>query len=132
MGSDKTDVERVIDGFFKAMDRRDFKWMKQHLAHDPDMVHIGTEADEYRIGRDAMKEAIREQFRSLRSYKAALRNRVTHVGPSGDVAWFSHVMDARIESDDGTHYLENARFTGVLEKRDGVWVIVQTHMSVPE
>lgn len=42
------------------------------------------------------------------------------------------MLDLRIEKEGGPTEIEGARLTGVAEKRDGRWVLVQTHLSVPE
>jgi hypothetical protein len=49
---------------------------------------------------------------------------------SGDVAWFFCVLDD-IDEWQGLFSWTNRRWTGVLEKRDGRWVMVQAHFSNP-
>ena len=48
---------------------------------------------------------------------------------SGDVAWFSAVVDDEGEFDGKPWGAKDIRWTGVLEVRGGEWVIVQQHMS---
>jgi ketosteroid isomerase-like protein len=48
---------------------------------------------------------------------------------SGDVAWFSAFVDDHGEWDGQKMAWINARWTGVLEKRNGKWVIMQEHFS---
>jgi len=49
----------------------------------------------------------------------------------GGVAWFSTVLDMGVSVGSEVASLRGLRTTGVLEKRDGNWVIVQLHTSVP-
>ena len=49
---------------------------------------------------------------------------------SGDVAWFASILDDCAEWDGKPMCWEDARWTGVLEKRDNRWVIVQMHFSL--
>jgi len=49
---------------------------------------------------------------------------------TGNVAWFSAVVDDAGEWDGKPWDSKDVRWTGVLEKRDGCWVIVQQHFSV--
>jgi len=49
----------------------------------------------------------------------------------GDVTWFSAVVDDEGEFDGEPWGAKDIRWTGVLEKRNGKWVIVQQHMSEP-
>jgi hypothetical protein len=48
---------------------------------------------------------------------------------TGAVAWFSAVVDDEGEWDGKPWGSKDIRWTGVLEKRKGKWVIVQQHMS---
>jgi len=51
------------------------------------------------------------------------------ISNSGDVAWFSAVVDDEGEFDGKPWGAKDIRWTGVLERRDTKWVIVQQHMS---
>ena len=48
----------------------------------------------------------------------------------GKVAWFSAMVDDEGEWDGEPWGSKDVRWTGVLEKRKGKWVIVQQHMSL--
>jgi ketosteroid isomerase-like protein len=48
---------------------------------------------------------------------------------SGDVAWFFCILDDMNEWKGKPANWENTRWTGVLEKRNNNWVIVQQHFS---
>jgi hypothetical protein len=48
---------------------------------------------------------------------------------SGSVAWYSALLDDFAEWQGQPVGWEDARWTGVLEKREGRWVIVQMHFS---
>lgn len=54
-----------------------------------------------------------------------------HINFSQDVkvAWFYCILDDINEWDGRTSNWENTRWTGVLEKRDGKWKMVQMHFS---
>lgn len=56
--------------------------------------------------------------------------RVT-IGPSGDVAWFACLLDDIGEWDGRRIGWHDCRWTGVLEKRDGKWLLMQQHFSLP-
>lgn len=106
--------------------------MEALVAHDADMVHIGTDVGERWIGWDVLREATEEQFETLDTYEASIRDLRIHFARSGDVAWYAHLLDARIVSDGRETNWHGARFTGVFEQRDGRWVMMQTHVSLPE
>jgi len=52
-----------------------------------------------------------------------------NVSRSGDVAWWSCMLNDLAEWDGKPTGWKDTRWTGVLEKRDGKWVIVQMHFS---
>ncbi|MDH4272183.1 MAG: nuclear transport factor 2 family protein [Candidatus Aminicenantes bacterium] len=68
---------------------------------------------------DPRNKAISFEIRNLRLVMAK----------TGDVAWFSAVVDDAGEWDGKPWGSKDVRWTGALEKRQGRWVIVQQHMS---
>lgn len=60
-----------------------------------------------------------------------IRNLRITIAKTGQVAWFSAIVDDEGEFDGKPWGLKNVRWTGVLEKRGGNWKICQQHMSEP-
>ena len=58
-----------------------------------------------------------------------IRNLRVVISRTGDVAWFSAIVDDEGEFDGKTWGTKDIRWTGVLEKRGGSWKICQQHMS---
>ena len=58
-----------------------------------------------------------------------IRNLRIFVSRTGEVAWFSAIVDDEGEFDGKPWGAKNIRWTGVLEKRGGCWKICQQHMS---
>lgn len=132
MSAPERDIQAAIERFFHAMDTQNYDLMADLIAHDATMVHIGTDVGEIWRGWDELRRATEEQFASLRYYKATIRELSIHFSRSGDVAWYSHLLDARIQSDGPEVVWRGARFTGVFEQREGRWKMVQSHVSLPE
>lgn len=130
--SAKEEIEQAIHKFFHSMDVQDFDLMKEVTAQKEDMVHIGTDTDEIWRGWSELNEATLEQFENLQFYKASIRDLSIHLSDTGKVAWYFHLLDAKIKSKTNVQTWKGARFTGVLEKTDRNWQIVQTHVSIPE
>lgn len=130
--STEDEVRAAIEQFFEAMDTQNLPLMKQLLPKEENMVHIGTDKNEIWKGWKILMDATRSQFEELQFYKADIHDLSINLSHSGDVAWYFHVLDARIKSGDNLTEWENARFSGVLEKRDGQWKLMQTHVSLPE
>jgi hypothetical protein len=60
-----------------------------------------------------------------------MKNQIIKISRSGTVAWYSMFLNLTVTFRGETVQWEGARTTGVLEKRDGQWVIVQFHNSMP-
>jgi ketosteroid isomerase-like protein len=58
-----------------------------------------------------------------------IRNLRVVISRTGDVAWFSAIVDDEGEFDGKPWGTKDIRWTGVLEKRGGGWKICQQHMS---
>lgn len=71
---------------------------------------------------DPAFKGIRHEIRELR----------INLSNSGDVAWYSARMDDINEWKGQPANWIDIRWTGVLEKREGNWVIVQMHFSFPQ
>ncbi len=130
--NDQEAVRSVIESFFTAMDEQDLETISQITAHDAKMVNIGTDTDEYWVGWEVMKNDTIAMFKSMKSYNVSRREEIINISESGTVAWFSFIMDSEVETTDDHYTTENARFSGVMEKRNGQWVFVQSHLSIPQ
>lgn len=110
----------VLDGFHAAAARADEEAYFGLLA--PNAVFIGTDATE-RWDKAAFRAFAHPYFAAGTGWTYTPRNR--HVGFSrdGKVAWFDELLD-------NANYGE-CRGSGVLEKGDGGWKIVQYNLSVP-
>jgi len=78
-----------------------------------------------------LAESMKKQFESFEEAKYTSRERVIKVHKSGEVAWWSELLDMRGKAQGQPFAMEGLRITGVCEKRDGNWVVVQWHLSVP-
>jgi len=58
-----------------------------------------------------------------------LKDLTISISQSGDAAWFYCILDDMNTWKGEPANWENIRWTGVLEKREGNWVIVQQHFS---
>lgn len=129
-GLDETgQVEQAIRNVFAWAENKDFDLFYSTLANDTDFISV-TPYERVKFGFSAVRED--SAFWGDPSFKAVgydisdLRIRF-----SGDktVAWFYCVLnDFNTLNNEPANWL-NARWTGVLEKREGRWVVVQQHFS---
>jgi ketosteroid isomerase-like protein len=128
---EKATVAAVIrDSICWALDKDRAK-QEGTMAHDEDLFVVWTTSNSAVSGwnryvklfdtwMDARFKATLTEVRDLR----------IHFSRSGDVAWYGATLDDLGEWDGKPVGARDIRWTGVLEKRGGKWVIVQMHGSV--
>ena len=129
--AERTKVKSVVDDFKNFWETEDMNLFSKIMAHDADMVNYGTDANEIFVGWNALKDSISQILPAIDKTKITVRNQVIKVDADGNAAWFSEIWDWDLMFGGQPAQIPNQRLTGVLEKRDGNWVIVQFHNSVP-
>jgi ketosteroid isomerase-like protein len=120
----------VVDMWQTMWEEEDLGLFDEAFSHDPDMIIFGTDEAEYWVGPEAARESLEIQFEAFEDLDGTLRNQVVKVHDSGEVAWFSEMMDMELTAGDEQVEL-TVWFSGVMEKQNGGWKIVQFHASVP-
>jgi ketosteroid isomerase-like protein len=100
-------------------------------AHDNDLIVYGSSPSDRRLGWSETEEYLRRYFAAVDRIEIALQERTIQFHKSGDVAWFAQVLRWKETEQEKTYTVDGLRITGVLEKRDRGWVIVQLHASGP-
>jgi uncharacterized protein (TIGR02246 family) len=131
LDAEKAKVKTVVDQFEQVWETENMDLFSKIMAHDADMVNFGSDAPEHFIGWEGLKTAVEQMFPAMENIKIEVRDQVIKIHPSGHVAWFSELWDWDLLMGGQPVRLEACRFTGVLEKRNGNWVFVQFHNSVP-
>src|ERR1043165_3618230 len=101
------------------------------MAHDTDMVCYGSDQSERFVGYKMFEEAVTQMLPALADIRITTNNQVVKLSNSGDVAWFSEVWNWSLKMEGKPVQMNGQRLTCTLENRDGNWVIVQFHNSVP-
>ena len=121
--------ETVRDSIAWAL-TKDRARLEEIIAHDDDYfsfhpgglegVHGYAEFERgFDFWMDPRFEATRTDVRDFRC----------HFSPSGEVAWFSAILDDCYRWDGEPGCWKDTRWTGVLEHREGRWQIMQMHFS---
>ena len=129
--AEKAAAKAVLDEWIKCIETEDMELFLRIIAHDDDMVSFGTDAAEHWVGWESIKESVQKQFESVENADISIRELVIKVHNSGEVAWVSCLMDFKGTAMGEPFNVEGARVTGVMEKRNGNWLIVQSHTSMP-
>ena len=114
-----------------ATPNKDFEALYAVLAQDADFFIYHPDSRSTVVGFPAFKEMteglfMNPKFKAIGSDIRDLRVNISH---GGDVAWYSCILDDYGEFDGRQYAWKDTRWTGVLEKREGSWKIVQMHFS---
>lgn len=124
-------VKMVVDQFAQFWETKNMELLSKIMAHDADMVNYGTGAAEQFVGWTALRDSVQKMLPMFSNNKITIREQVIKVNSTGDIAWFSELWDWNLEMGGQPVQLYGQRLTGVLEKRNGNWVIIQFHNSMP-
>ena len=124
-------AKTVVDDFWRAIRDQDVDLLSRVIATDDELIVFGTDAQERWVGSSAFVSAEEQMMQAFDVESLNRREETLQIHSRGGVAWFSTVFDIEISVDGELASLEGLRTTGVIEKRDGDWVIVQAHTSVP-
>jgi ketosteroid isomerase-like protein len=101
------------------------------MAHDEDLYIVWTSSSMEIAGwNNYVKLFDTWMDPKFKATVTEIRNLRVNLSRSGDVAWYSATLDDLGEWDGKPTGARDIRWTGVLEKRGGKWVIVQMHGSV--
>jgi ketosteroid isomerase-like protein len=102
------------------------------IANDADLLIMNPDGSRIEGFAAFQKEAdtvwMNPKFKATRFEVKNLRVKLSR---TGDVAWYDCLLDDFGEWDGQPVGWENVRWTGILEKRDGQWTLVQMHFSFP-
>mgnify|MGYP000465140539 CR=1 FL=1 len=127
-----SDVQLVLEKYVIANENNNIDLLKDVWAQDEDIVIFGTDSDEQLIGWGQVKNTFLKQFEIFEKTYISVTDQNIRINCDGKAAWFSEILNYNYTTTDGiSKSFEGIRFTGILEKRDGKWLIVQSHMSIP-
>jgi ketosteroid isomerase-like protein len=129
-GGDTAAIEKAIHASIGWALTKDRALLESVLSHEPSFFIFHPDSKTTVVGWERMAQLFAfwmdPRFKATRYEIRDLR---VNLSRSGDVSWFSAVLDDCGEWDGKPSCWKDTRWTGVLEKRDGSWVIVQMHFS---
>lgn len=122
------EIKTALQEFRDAYAGRDMEGLLACFESDADVVLYGTGTDEKRVGLDQIRRQAERDW--AQSETATMTFDWTSISAAGPVAWVAAdgAFDLKI---DGHDIHVPARATFVLERRDGRWLIAQSHFSTP-
>jgi len=130
---EKAIIEEVIETSIGWALEKDTVALFNSVAHDQDFFYFSPDNASTVSGFEMFKQFTRDAFMgdNFKALWFKTKEMAINVSRSGDVAWYHCLLDdvGLWNGQEAGWY--DCRWTGVLEKRDGKWVIVQMHFSFP-
>ena len=122
-------ITQTINNCFSWAKDKDFNLFFNTIARDSGFISV-TPYKKVKFGfNDVLKDTTFWASPNFKAISHELRDLHIRVSASGDVAWFFCYLDDINEWKGEPANWKDTRWTGVLEKREGRWVIVQQHFS---
>ena len=122
-------VEQTIHGNICWALTKDRALAERTMAHDADLFIFNPDSKATIGWNELVKNFAFWMDPRFKAVACDIRDLRVTFSRSGDVAWWSAILDDLAEWDGRPTGWKDTRWTGVLEKRDGAWVIVQMHFS---
>jgi ketosteroid isomerase-like protein len=129
--TEKKLIARVISSNIGWVKDKDLILFYSTIAHDSDYISVSPGNRIVKCFEDVKKSIPFWMSPDFKYVRHKVKDLEIHIAECGEVAWFYCVLDDINTYKGEPASWENTRGTGVLEKRDGKWVIVQQHFSFP-
>jgi ketosteroid isomerase-like protein len=124
-------IAKVIRDSIEWALTKDRELQESTMAHDENLFYFWTHSDFTIKGWDQHEKLFKIWMDPrFKATFTEVRDLCINISRSGDVAWYSAMLDDLGEWDGKPLGDRDIRWTGVLEKREGKWVIVQMHASL--
>jgi len=132
-GMEKQIVDQVIHNAICWAMTKDTAVLFNTFVPDSTLFIFSPDSASTLIGFNGIRY-LAENFWMTDHFKAlecTIRDLRIHFSQGGNVAWYSCYLDDISEWDGKIGGWRNVRWTGVLEKKEGKWLIMQMHFSFP-
>jgi hypothetical protein len=129
--ADRREIEQVINDSIGWALTKDKERLFAIMAQDEDFFIFHPDSGTTVSGFESFRRLAEKEWMTdaFRATDFAVRELRITFSRSGTVAWYSAFLDDHGEWNGKRVGWNNARWTGVVEKRDGGWVIAQMHFS---
>jgi len=127
--ADSADPESTIRTLIRANAEKDLATLSRLMAHDADIISYTIGGRKY-VGWPEFEREMREEFDSVQKLEIPIQE--LKVWTKGDLAWFTMELDYIRFVGESTNPKRTAlplRETGVLERRQGQWMLLSWHES---
>jgi hypothetical protein len=129
VAADDGGAEAAVRALIQANADKDMATLSRLMAHDPDITSYTIGGRKY-VGWPALQQDMQEEFDSAAAIEIPIRE--LKVWTKGDLAWYAMEVDyirTVVRNNESERALLPLRETGVLERRNGQWVLLSWHES---
>lgn len=130
VAADDTGLETTVRTLVRANAEKDLPTMSRLMAHDADITSYTIGGRKY-VGWPDLERDIKEEFAKVATLDLPISE--LKVWSKGDIGWYTMELDyVRIlgQGPDQQRAVLPLRETGVLERRNGQWVLLSWHESL--
>jgi len=127
--ADKQLVEQAIHNSIGWAKTKNIHLLYSVIANDTNYMEIDPDDKVVRGFREFKKAEAFWMNPDFKAIRYEIKDLKINFSKSGDVAWFFCMLNDMNEWKGQPANWENTRWTGVLEKRNNHWIIVQMHFS---
>jgi ketosteroid isomerase-like protein len=130
--ADRAEIAKVVRTSIEWALTKDKQALFNCLVQDSTLFIFHPDAEGTIVGFEAFRELTESVFMDpkFKATDSEFKGMKIHLSKSGDTAWFSCLLDDHGEWDSRKTGWDDARWTGVLEKRHDRWKIAQMHFSL--
>lgn len=129
--NERDQVSEVITNFLDAYQHRDIEALGETVANDETFIAFGTDEGEIWHGWISFKSAAEKLFGAMEEiHWEREKTHYMNFSRDGNVAWFAEELRGNFVTAGEKHSCL-FRFSGVAEKDEDGWKLVQFHRSVP-
>lgn len=128
--ADDTGLETTVRALVRANAEKDLPAMSRLMAHDADITSYTIGGRKY-VGWPDLERDIKEEFAKVAALDLPISE--LKVWSKGDIGWYTMELDyVRIlgQGPDQQRAVLPLRETGVLERRNGQWILLSWHESL--
>ncbi len=129
--AERREIARVIDSVIGWVKDKNLELFFNSIAQDDDYVSVTPGKRVIKRFEEVKRNVPFWMSPEFRYVRHELKELEISFARCGEVAWFYCVLDDINTFRGEPASWENARWTGVVEKRDGRWVVVSQHFSFP-
>jgi hypothetical protein len=126
------EITEALNNVFGWAVNKNFDLFYKTISNDSNFICV-TPNKKVKFGfAEVRKDSAFWGSPDFKAIRHEIHNLKINISKSNDIAWFYCVVDDINEWKGEPANWENVRWTGVLEKRNERWIIVQQHFSFPK